>query len=93
MSVAKPRNQPVEEIGLRELRQHASDVVRRAESGTEFVVTVAGRAAARLTPAGPQNWCSTAALDAIFSAPAWGDDSDARDYLDQSVRDPWEQVR
>lgn len=81
---------PVEEIGLRELRQQASDVVRRAEAGTEFVVTVAGRPAARLTGVPAKRWGSVAELNAILSGPSWGSDSETGDYLDQDLRDPWE---
>ncbi|MEE6286121.1 type II toxin-antitoxin system Phd/YefM family antitoxin [Georgenia sunbinii] len=80
------------EIGLRELRQDASEVVRRAESGSQFVVTVAGRAAASLGPVAPRSWCTPAELDAIFAAPAWGTGVEARDYLEQSVRDPWQEA-
>lgn len=93
MSTPAPDREHAEEIGLRELRQHASEVVRRAEAGTEFVVTVAGRAAARLTAADLRTWCSGAELRAIFTTPPWGSDGEARDALDQSLRDPWETSR
>jgi prevent-host-death family protein len=46
----------VESIGLRELRQHASEFIRRAEEGEELVVTVSGRPAAVLGPAAPTRW-------------------------------------
>lgn len=88
--MTKPKYHPVEEIGLRELRQNASDVVRRAEAGEEFVITVSGRPAARLTGTGKKTWCAPSDLAAIFAAPSWGDSSDIRDALDQTVRDPWE---
>lgn len=91
MSTSDAEHPLVEEIGLRELRQHASDVVRRAEAGTEFVVTVAGRAAARLTGTGPKTWCRTVDLAAIYNTPPWGDMDDTRDYLDQHIRDPWDE--
>lgn len=38
-------------IGLRELRQNASEIVREVETGETFDVTVSGRLAARLIPA------------------------------------------
>jgi prevent-host-death family protein len=38
-------------VGLRELRQDASRLVRRAEAGELIEVTVQGRPAARLVPA------------------------------------------
>jgi prevent-host-death family protein len=41
-------------IALRELKNNASSIVRRAEAGEEFEVTVDGRPSARLLPARPQ---------------------------------------
>ncbi|WP_344751313.1 type II toxin-antitoxin system prevent-host-death family antitoxin [Gryllotalpicola koreensis] len=41
-------------VGIRELRQNASEVVRRVEDGEEIDVTVNGRLAARLVPARPR---------------------------------------
>ena len=40
-----------QKIGLRELRQNASEIVREVETGETFDVTVSGRLAARLVPA------------------------------------------
>jgi prevent-host-death family protein len=40
-----------QKIGLRELRQNASEIVREVEAGETFDVTVSGRLAARLVPA------------------------------------------
>ncbi len=78
-----------DEIGLRELRQNASDVVRRVEAGEEFIVTVSGRPAARIVGNSTKTWCSPAEIAAVFAAPSWGDASDSSDFFDQSVRDPW----
>src|SRR6266566_537840 len=39
-------------VGLRELRQNASDIVRRVEAGDTVTVTVSGRPAARIVPTG-----------------------------------------
>jgi prevent-host-death family protein len=41
-------------VGLRELRQAASELVRRVENGEEIDITVAGRLAARIVPAAPK---------------------------------------
>ena len=43
-------------VGLRELRQKASDLVRRVEAGEVIEVTVSGRLAARMVPAQPRQW-------------------------------------
>jgi len=79
-------------VGLRELRQDASDLVRRVEGGEEIEITVAGRPAARLVPASPrrwQRWIDIADLFAGRSDPDWAGD---HDLIDQSVGDPWEGV-
>jgi prevent-host-death family protein len=78
----------MESIGLRELRQHASEFVRRAEDGEELIVTVSGRPAAVLGPAAPTRWRRFADIAAIFTGP---DDTGLADQerLDEDVRDPW----
>jgi len=77
-------------VGLRELRQDASDLVRRVENGEEIEITVAGRLAARLVPAAPrrwQRWIDVADLFAGRPDPDWERD---RALIDQSVTNPWE---
>ena len=79
----------MESIGLRELRQHASEMVRRAEAGEELLVTVAGRPAAVLGPATPTRWRRYEEIAAIFAGPAdtaWASD---RDRVDQTLGDAW----
>ena len=77
-------------VGLRELRQEASELVRRVEQGEEIEITVAGRPAARLVGAEPRRWQQWAAVAELFAGradPEWDRD---RDLVDQSIRDPWE---
>ena len=76
-------------VGLRELRQDASDLVRRAEAGEEIEITVAGRPAARLVPAKPRRWNEWDVIEALFNGPADPDWERDRDLVDQSVDDPW----
>lgn len=45
-----------ETVGLRELRQRASELVRRVEDGERLTVTVNGRAAAELVPVRDRRW-------------------------------------
>lgn len=76
-------------VGLRELRQRASELVRCAEEGEVYTVTVSGRPAALLGPAGPGVWRRFEDLAELFGGtpdPAWVND---RERLDPAPRDPW----
>lgn len=79
----------VEPIGLRELRQRASELVRRVEDGEAVTITVAGRPAARLVPVAPHAWRQWSDVQELFRGPAdrgWPAD---RERLDGDLRDPW----
>ena len=76
-------------VGLRELRQQASELVRRVEAGEEVTITVAGRETARLVRAGSRQWRSWASIEDLFAGPADVDWADDRDRIDQSIGDPW----
>ena len=78
-------------ISVRELRQNASELVRRAQAGERVTITVAGRPAAVLGPVGPQVWRRWDDLADIFAAPGDPDWSADRDLIDSSVVDPWTQ--
>jgi len=79
----------VEFVGLRELRQNASDLVRRVEEGEEITITVAGRPGARLVPAVPRAWRQWADVADVYMGPADPDWNDDRQTIDHEVRDPW----
>lgn len=76
-------------MGLRELRQDASELVRRVEAGEEITVTVAGRPTARLVAIAPRRWRRWDDVSELFGGP--GDDRwDAdRDRIEHSLDDPW----
>lgn len=77
-------------VGLRELRQDASDLVRRVEGGEEIEITVSGRPAARLVPISQRRWQSWDEIASAFSGrpdPTWVDD---RGRIDGRIVDPWE---
>lgn len=79
----------MEAVGLRELRQDASELVRRVEAGEEISITVAGRPAARLVPAAPRSWRRWTDIADLFDGPedqAWAQD---RDEVDHDLRDPF----
>lgn len=72
-------------VGLRELRQNASDVVRRAEAGEEIVVTVAGRPRVRLVPATDRTWRRYDEIADLFNGGPDADWERDRDLVDQAV--------
>ena len=76
-------------VGLRELRQHASDLVRRVEAGEEITITVSGRPSARLVAASPTQWRSWTEIADLFRGPVDAEWERDRDLLDGDVRDPW----
>jgi prevent-host-death family protein len=79
----------VSEVGLREMRQYASDLVRRAEAGERVTITVAGRPAAVLGPVAPRVWRQWADLVDLFREPVDADWPTDRDRLDDAPADPW----
>jgi prevent-host-death family protein len=79
----------VTEVGLREVRQNASELVRRAQAGERLTITVSGRPAASLGPVDAATWVTWDAVAEVFAGP--GDPTGAadRDLLDGALRDPW----
>jgi prevent-host-death family protein len=73
-------------IGLRELRQQTSDLVRQAEAGDTIVVTVSTRPVAQLGPLRPNPWRRLADVTDLFAGPADRDWFDDRDSIDGN---PW----
>jgi prevent-host-death family protein len=56
-------------IPQKELRNNVGEVLRRAEAGEEFTVTVSGRPVARLGPAQPRQWVGGPALQRVWETP------------------------
>ena len=77
------------EVGLREMRQNASDLVRRAQAGERVMITVAGRPAAVLGPVSPRTWRQWDDLADVFDRPADLEWAGERNLLDDTVVDPW----
>lgn len=82
-------------IPQRELRNQVSDVLRRAEQGERFTITVAGRPVAELGPPASPSRSPTAAdlrrlLDATPVDPEWAEQlARAREDDARASRDPW----
>ena len=56
-------------IPQKELRNNVADVLRRAEAGEEFTITVAGRPVAQLGPAAKRRWVDGESLKTVFARP------------------------
>lgn len=77
-------------VGLRELRQQASEIIRRVEQGEQITVTVSGRPVARVVPAERDAWRPYADIVRLFAGSGdagWRED---RQRLDVEPRDPWD---
>lgn len=82
----------MERVGLRELRQDASELVRRVERGEQIDITVAGRLAARMVPIAPKRWQTWAAVADLFDGAHDHDWQRDRDLVDQAVVNPWDHL-
>lgn len=77
-------------IPQKELRNNVAEVLRRAETGEEFTITVSGRPVAELGPSRRGQWVDTASLKDLWALPP--DPTLMRDIEemdDGDLRDPW----
>jgi prevent-host-death family protein len=56
-------------IPEKELRNNVAEVLRRAEAGEEFTITVAGRPVAQLGPARRRQWVGGPELAKVWNTP------------------------
>ena len=80
-------------VGLRELRQDASGLLRRVERGEEIIITVSGRPSARLVPARQARWHRWDDVSDLFSGLGDADWKIDRELVDDTIRDPWTQLQ
>ena len=76
-------------IPQKELRNNVGDVLRRAESGEQFTVTVSGRPVAQLGPVRARAWVPASNLGALWELPADPQLPDDLERFGGSLRDPW----
>jgi prevent-host-death family protein len=76
-------------VGLRELRQQASELVRRVEAGEEVTITVAGRPSVRLVPVAPRAWRPYSAAAEVFDGPTDDDWAADRALVDDALDVRW----
>jgi prevent-host-death family protein len=76
-------------IPQKELRNHVGEILRRAEAGEQFTITVSGRAVAQLGPVRTRQWVpSTQLVDLWATAPDPSLDEDLG-ALGGQLTDPW----
>jgi len=80
----------MDSVGLRELRQDASELIRRVETGEQIDITVAGRLAARIVPVTPKRWQTWDAIADLFHGPPDADWQRDQELIDQSIENPWD---
>lgn len=81
-------------IPQRELRNNVAEVLRRAESGERFTITVNGRPVAELGPPSAPRLAGPAALSKVLAAApvddAWAGELERMRHADRAAgRDPW----
>lgn len=76
-------------IQQKELRNNVAEVLRRAEAGERFTITVAGRPVAELGPAAKRRWAGPRALKAVFATPAPQTLSEDLERIPARLTDPF----
>lgn len=76
-------------ISHKELRENVGEVLRRAEAGEEFIVTVAARPVVRLGPARSRQWVTNPVLAAVFETPGPQTIGAGPDAFDAELTDPF----
>jgi len=76
-------------IPQKELRNHIGEVLRRAEAGEQFTITVSGRPVAALGPVRTRQWVPSTQLADLWATPP--DPTLDRDLaaLGGELGDPW----
>lgn len=76
-------------IPQKELRNNVGDVLRRAETGEQFTITVSGRPVAQLGPVRARTWVAANNLGDLWELPADPQLSEDVEAFGGSLRDPW----
>lgn len=77
-------------IGVRELRQNASEILRKVEAGDTITVMASGRPVAKIVPLLGNQWVSGDRVKLIFKSPTdpkW--DAERRAFGVEEISDPW----
>jgi prevent-host-death family protein len=79
----------VPSIPQKELRNNVGEVLRRAEAGEQFTITVAGRPVAQLGPSRPRQWVPSALLADLWATPADPTLDEDLNAFGGELTDPW----
>jgi prevent-host-death family protein len=80
-------------ISQTRLRDDIVEILRRAEAGERFTITVAGRPVAELGPAVGRQWVTASTLDDLFALPADAALAGDISAFDGELRDPDDEDR
>ncbi len=78
-------------IPQKTLRNQVGEILRRAEDGERFTVTVAGRPAAQLGPIRSRHWVAGPELQRVWATPAPLTLAGDLERLDATLADPFAQ--
>jgi prevent-host-death family protein len=78
-------------IPQKELRNQVGEILRRAEGGEQFTITVSGRPVAELGPVRTRQWVSSASLADLWAMPPDPTLDDDLRELGGDLTDPWSQ--
>ena len=76
-------------IPQKELRNHVGEVLRRAEAGEQFTITVSGRPVAQLGPVRTRQWVPSTQLADLWAAPPDPTLEKDLEALAGELTDPW----
>jgi prevent-host-death family protein len=80
---------PMTTIPQKELRNHVGEVLRRAEAGEQFTITVSGRPIAQLGPIRARQWVPSAQLADLWTSPPDLTLEEDLQALGGELNDPW----
>ncbi len=76
-------------IPQKDLRNKVGEILRRAEAGEVFTVTVSGRPVAELGPIGARRWVDSASLADLWKLPPDPTLMSDLEGFGAELRDPW----
>ena len=76
-------------IPQKELRNNVAEVLRRAEAGEQFTITVSGRPVAELGPARTRQWVDSASLKDLWALPPDPALMHDLEKFGGDLQDPW----